>query len=304
MSTSANAAEPRARGIFALVDDAVFLVERTILSAFLLAMTAIVALDVFHQRLSARESKVADLLARVFGVTDEGTKQALTETWTPALLIVLGVSGVYFAVHAAQMRAEKHTGVAAVAPRAAAILAAVVGLGYMLHNPDIPSWVFCSAFYALVVGGIGTHVFKEKAPRWELKLGALAASLGLVVWVAKNYFPVGYGWSKEFSGALILWVGFLGVSVCAHEGRHIRLEALMKVVPDAAQRYAEALGALLTAAFCLLMAKLGWDYVFDPMLGEYALNGVFDLIGQTLVKRAGTFGKIGYPSCHGDNSLY
>ena len=54
--------------------------------------------------------------------------------------------------------------------------------------------------------------------------------LGVVF--ALMYFPDEFSWSLEVSGIMLLWVGALGASICAYAGKHIRLDALQKTVPD------------------------------------------------------------------------
>ena len=95
---------------------------------------------------------------------------------------------------------------------------------------------------------------------------------------ALRYFPNEYSWSKEISLIMLLWVGFLGASICAHEGKHIRMEAASRVVPENLAKYVTALGFLVAAFFCGVMAYLGWDYLGTAIElgGVYEQSGVPD----------------------------
>ena len=72
------------------LDDALFSVEQTIVVTFLGAMTAMVFLDVVDRRLTAPDSKIGDLLGRLFGVDGGDTKTMLDQTVAPIVGALLG----------------------------------------------------------------------------------------------------------------------------------------------------------------------------------------------------------------------
>ncbi len=74
---------------------------------------------------------------------------------------------------------------------------------------------------------------------------------------------------------MLLWVGFLGASICAHEGKHIKMEAASRVVPEAIEKHVLALGFLVAAFFCAIMSWLGYEYAKTTM--EY--GGVYEQTG-------------------------
>jgi TRAP-type C4-dicarboxylate transport system permease small subunit len=63
---------------------------------------------------------------------------------------------------------------------------------------------------------------------------------------------------------MLLWIGFLGASICAHDGRHLRMEAFDRLVPRRFARHVRTLGLAAAAVFCLFLALLGYDYVTGP----------------------------------------
>jgi TRAP-type C4-dicarboxylate transport system permease small subunit len=110
----------------------------------------------------------------------------------------------------------------------------------------------------------------------------------LYLYVTLNYFPDGYSWSKELSLIMLLWVGFLGASVCAHQGKHIQVGALKRVVPPSMSRWMDALGFLFTAAFCCFMALLGYEYAKEALMleGRFEQTNIPDWVATIAVPAA------------------
>ena len=121
-----------------------------------------------------------------------------------------------------------------------------------------------------------------------MRLIAFVIVTALFIYVTVNYFPDGYSWSKELSLIMLLWVGFLGASVCAHEGKHIQVGALKRVVPPSMSRYTNAIGYLATAAFCLFMALLGWEYAKEALQleGRFEQTNIPDWVATIAVPAA------------------
>jgi TRAP-type C4-dicarboxylate transport system permease small subunit len=63
---------------------------------------------------------------------------------------------------------------------------------------------------------------------------------------------------------MLLWIGFLGASVCVHTGQHLRIEAFDKLIPPRLVRTVRGIGFMCAAAFCLFLAMLGYLYVTGP----------------------------------------
>ncbi len=139
----------------------------------------------------------------------------------------------------------------------------------------VPSKYVYILVYAVGVGLWGLPKLRNKPDGWQTQLGIVVLVVTpLFVWLALTYFPQGYTWSQELSLMLLLWIGFLGASVCAHEGRHLRMEAFDKILPERATRYIHAAGFFGTAAFCAFMMILGYRYVFHPETGMRAIGGL------------------------------
>lgn len=257
------------------IDDLVFAVEEVIVITALIAMAVMVFLDVVYRRLSSQDSKVGAVLARIFGVEDPATRALLDETVAPTVGTAIGIALVWFAFWSA----ERHKGAPLLAIRGAnlvltAVTSAAIALCCWLML-ELPSKFIYLMIYAGGVALWATPVLRAKAEGWVPRIAIVALVVTpLFVWLAWTYFPEGYTWSQELSLMLLLWIGFMGASVCAHEGRHLRMEAFDKALPAKAARFIHAIGYFGTAAFCAFMMVLGYRYVFDPETGMRAIGGV------------------------------
>ncbi|MGD8317186.1 MAG: TRAP transporter small permease [Myxococcales bacterium] len=248
-------------GLLRRIDDWIFHVEMGVLWTFLAASAIMVFLDVMYRRLAAPDSKVAELTVRLFGIESPDAIATLTNV-APTATGLIGVALVYFAFWTAEMHGEAPGERSRLKPivHTVAACAGLGTLGWLMTQ----RWFESRWFYLLLYGLCAVlwlfKLIQARAPGWIAKLVAFFVVTALYVYVTLSYFPDGYSWSKELSLIMLLWVGFLGASVCAHEGKHIQVGALKRVVPPSMARWTEAIGYLTTAAFCLFMALLGYKY--------------------------------------------
>jgi TRAP-type C4-dicarboxylate transport system permease small subunit len=286
-------------GVLRRIDDAIFAVEMGILWTFLGASAVMVFLDVVYRRLAAPDSKGAELAARILGIEDPESMRLLT-TIGPIVALIVAVGLMYFAFWTAEVHAAEPGKQSRTKPVVYAIVASLgLGLlGWTMLRPGFESrW-----FYLLLYGLCGCvwlwRLLVARAPRWGTKLFAFVVVTALFVVVVLNYFPDGYSWSKELSLIMLLWVGFLGASVCAHEGKHIQLGALKRIVPPSFSRWVQALGYLITAGFCLFMALLGYGYAQEALMleGRFEQTNVPDWVATIAVPAAFAMTTIRYVS--------
>jgi TRAP-type C4-dicarboxylate transport system permease small subunit len=297
VSVGAKAPKPSYSGPFAplrKLDDVVFSAEQVIVAIFLSAMTVMVLLDVVHRRLVAPDSKIGGILAGMLGVTDADERARLDANVAPWVGGAIGLLAIWFAVWGA--RKEKRAEAGAKGFDALSLGYAIVGtaavggffwlmgaqtrsvneVGIEQYEPIVRSRDIYLGLYVAGALAFVVHTLRARTEGWVQRLIAIGIATPVFVIVALDYFPRGYSWSKELGLVLLLWVGFLGTSICAHEGKHIKLEALAKVIPPHLKHWVDAAGFLLTATFCAGMAYLGYVYVFDPELGAKALGGTFE----------------------------
>jgi C4-dicarboxylate transporter DctM subunit len=255
-----------ARGPLAVLNDLLFTLEQGMVAFFLLAIAFMVFVDVVQRRLVAPDNKLADLLDGPLFFLDRAT----VETISPFLGAAAGIGVLVFAYRAA----EKQTGKALLPfPGSAWILglgtaAALAGVGYLIVA--VPSWIVYLIFWGAGMIGFTAAQLRAKGDGWAMRLGVGWGVLTpAVVYVAVTWFPEGYSWAKEIALVMTLWVGLFGASVCVHEGKHIRLEALEKAHPTRWKRALTVISRLVAAGFTAFMAFLAWRYLFKPEGGMF-----------------------------------
>lgn len=67
-------------------------------------------------------------------------------------------------------------------------------------------------------------------------------------------------WATELAMYLLVALTFVGASVAARGGEHIRIDALVRLLGGKALRAANAITDLACACFFLGAAKVGWDF--------------------------------------------
>ena len=276
-------------GILRRVDDWIFHVEMGILWTFLGVSAVMVFLDVMYRLLAAPDSKVGELAARIFGVDSPEGMETLT-TMGPIVSAIIGVGLVYFAFWTAENHASEPGKRSRIKPIIEAIATCVVLglLGWVMTHPEVESRWFYLLLYSVCGGAWLLKLLRERASGWIAKLLAFFVVTAIYIQITLNYFPDGYSWSKEISLIMLLWVGFIGASVCAHEGKHIQVGALKRIVPPSMSRWGDAIGFLATAAFCFFIALLGYDYAREALTleGRFEQTNIPDWVATIAVPAA------------------
>jgi TRAP-type C4-dicarboxylate transport system permease small subunit len=124
-------------------------------------------------------------------------------------------------------------------------------------------WLLFAFFVWLAYFALRTARMEKTLPR---RRAAVLAVVGVLigyglVWLLIELNPNGFIWSQPLALMLVLWVGFLGASMCTHEGRHLKVEAVERHLPERIRPTVGFVSQLLTAAFCLFLFWVSWDYV-------------------------------------------
>lgn len=140
-----------------------------------------------------------------------------------------------------------------------------------LGPASVPLWA------GIVNAAIGVLAFRTRAEGGALWKGAvwgLLSGVGLYAYV--TLMPNGMVWSQTLALSLTLWMGMAGASLAAYQRRHLALDVGSKVWPAALAPKVAALGHGVTAAFCVLIAVLGWRSIFGVGEGEAHIPGHWD----------------------------
>jgi TRAP-type transport system small permease protein len=98
--------------------------------------------------------------------------------------------------------------------------------------------------------------------------------------LSRNFFHLSFQKILEIAPALVLWLALIGSTLALNEGRHIKLELLLRFTPEKLRRVANILtngfglvvmGILLWASFGFvkneveIFGNLGWFSVVFPL---------------------------------------
>lgn len=99
----------------------------------------------------------------------------------------------------------------------------------------------------------------------EETLVALGISLASVILFAnvvlRYFFNSGWEWAEEAARYSIVWIVFLGGSICARKGMHLSVDAVAVRLSAARQRLLRILVDSLTFVFCIFLVIYGSDLV-------------------------------------------
>ena len=73
--------------------------------------------------------------------------------------------------------------------------------------------------------------------------------------------PNGFIWSQPLALVLTLWVGFFGASMCTHDNKHLRVEAVQRFLPEGVRPAIGFLSGLVTTTFTFALMWLSLRYV-------------------------------------------
>jgi TRAP-type C4-dicarboxylate transport system permease small subunit len=105
----------------------------------------------------------------------------------------------------------------------------------------------------------------------------LAAMIGLAVTqiVLRNGFDSGIAWADDAVRTGVFWIALVGAMVAARRGHHIRIDALVRLLPPGARAVVDRVVDAATAAVCALLAFHGARFVaLEQADGFIAFGGV------------------------------
>lgn len=91
--------------------------------------------------------------------------------------------------------------------------------------------------------------------------------------ILRNFFDTGIDWGDVFARHLVLWLGFFGATLSTNENRHIRLDALVKAVPEKWHPLVD----IVVNCFCIAVGYLLAFAAYRFMLSERAAETVLFL---------------------------
>ena len=93
-------------------------------------------------------------------------------------------------------------------------------------------------------------------------LGMAVASVVLFINVVLRFgFNSGWEWAEEVARYSIVWIVFIGGSICARKGMHLAVDAVAIRISAAGQRLLRMGVNVVCFLFCIYLALYGWDMV-------------------------------------------
>lgn len=110
---------------------------------------------------------------------------------------------------------------------------------------------------AAILGIFAMRTRGDTSPTGIGKGVAVGVGFAVAQFTFIRVLPNGLVWSQTLALALTLWLGLIGASLAAHDGRHLALDVGAKLWPKSIVHKVVAVGHFVTAAFCLLILVLG-----------------------------------------------
>lgn len=98
----------------------------------------------------------------------------------------------------------------------------------------------------------------------------MAATLLLFVnIVLRFFFDANTSWAEEFIRYAMIWITFIGASICFRKGIHVGVDLLMNSLPEKGKRVLQIYINILAGIFMILLIKYGFDLVsFSVSTGQ------------------------------------
>lgn len=81
--------------------------------------------------------------------------------------------------------------------------------------------------------------------------------------VLRNFLGIGFLWADPLVRHLVIWVGFTGAAIAAHEERHIGIDAFSRFFSARWQDAVRILTSLFAIIVCYYLADAAWVFLVD-----------------------------------------
>jgi TRAP-type C4-dicarboxylate transport system permease small subunit len=121
------------------------------------------------------------------------------------------------------------------------------------------------AVVSVVLGYAGVRTARRAEPiapprALVLAVGGVVVVYGLIRLLVVM-MPNGFIWSQPLALLLTLWVGFVGASMCTYENKHLKVEAVQRVLPPKIKPLVGFASGVATALVCLFLLWVSLRYV-------------------------------------------
>lgn len=161
-----------------------------------------------------------------------------------------------------------------------------------------PGAVFFGVLAAAIFAGVLLHAILvrrfgvERIDRWTRFGEGILFSLFLAVMLAlsfaqvllRNLFHSGVLWFDPLVRTLVLWVAFLGALVATSHARHLHVDVVRRMLPEAARRRVGRFLSVVSSAVCAWMANGSYIYLREEYLyGQSPFLGIPSWATQSIL---------------------
>lgn len=89
--------------------------------------------------------------------------------------------------------------------------------------------------------------------------------------ILRFFFSAGITWAEELIRYAIIWITFIGSSVCFQRGIHVSIDLLIDFLPEKGKKLLNLIINVLAIIFMVFLIKFGFDLVsFSKGTGQLA----------------------------------
>lgn len=139
----------------------------------------------------------------------------------------------------------------------------------------------------------------KKIQEWFIGAGLLIIALILFINVILRYlFGSSIEWAEEFTRYGIVWITFIGASVCIYKGAHLGIDSLLSMLSEKGARYTSSIVVFICVIFSIIFVALSLTITLkvaetgqvSSTIGVpiYMIYGVMPLSGVLMTLNYGT----------------
>lgn len=103
----------------------------------------------------------------------------------------------------------------------------------------------------------------------QLEDGLLVLCMAILLFLSigqialRNVLSLTLPWADPFIRHLVLWIGLLGALSATRHNKHVKIDALQRLLPPKVKALTTAITHLFSTATCALLAHYAWRFVAD-----------------------------------------
>lgn len=242
----------------ARVDDAVYALERVVVTAAMLIMSGVVCLSVLYQFVAKQQATYNRI----------GEAASVVDLW-PALAVLGCVALLARGVWVQSPACRNNPAIVTALTTITVLKFAVFGLALILFPVPVMMILIVLAAAVWVLIAELDRPQPLGAPIFSVATKARAATVGVVALVAMwgiwDVHPESYSWTNKLALFLLLWTAFIGASMATHDQRHLAIDAVRKAMPARILPFYQAVSHFVAAAFTAAFAYLAFLYFADRL---------------------------------------